>query len=179
MQLIVDTDQIQLYQGDAADYVDNDVDLVLTHPYTPLPPHLRDKPIILSGFADRKGQMERFAGQSLTEIGRWHRAPNLQAVWVANLDPEPLDLSALMADEFAPCQGWWPLDLPLRLLEHCGFDNRLHHEFSERIVPAPVVWDGFMGRGTAGRACQLLGLRFVGIDIDPARVTLARNYLGV
>jgi hypothetical protein len=125
--------------------------------------------MLLSGFADRLEAMQTFAGAKLTEIGRWHRGT--QAVWVANLDPVALDLEFLSAEEVKTGSGFWPLDLPVRLLEtfapRCG------------VTPGMTVWDGFAGRGTTGKACQLLGYRFVGVDISAERVTLAKRYLGL
>jgi hypothetical protein len=180
MKLIADTPACQLYCGDSWMY-EGDADLVLTNPYGLIPVQLRSKPLILSHDAGRKAEMETFAGQALMEIGRWHRG--MQAVWVANLEPKPIDLEFLAAEEFEPGRGWWPLDLPLRLLLHYGYDYRANPQTWEgtgRDNARPLVaLDPFMGRGTTGKACQILGLDFVGIDIDPERVELAKRYLGV
>jgi DNA methylase len=174
MKLMAEDGWCRLYCGDSSQY-EGEADLVLTNAYAPIPSHLRSGPMIVSHSAARKARVEELVGQTLTEIGRWHRGT--QAVWVANLEPRPLDLEFLAAEECEPGRGWWPLDLPLRLLNHYYMDN------IPQADPHPyhgmVVWDGFMGRGTAGMACRLLNQRFVGIDIDVGRVELAKRYLGV
>jgi site-specific DNA-methyltransferase (adenine-specific) len=48
----------------------------------------------------------------------------------------------------------------------------------ERIIlagtkPSDLVLDPFMGSGTTGVACARLGRRFVGIELEPAYVSLA------
>ncbi len=163
----------RLYLGDSAEYADDDIDLVLTNPYGPIPTQLRGKPMLLSQQTDAKASWEASVGIPLTEIARWQS--DNQAVWVGNMDARPIDLSALRAEEFAPARGWWPLELPLGLLEAYGYDWRGDNCFHK----ASTVWDGFCGRATTGKACQLLELNFVGIDIDPERVEIARKYLGL
>jgi hypothetical protein len=158
----------RLYVGDSREYDRDDVDLVLTNPYGPLPDQLRSKDMILSHSVDRLDVVREWARPDLHEIGRWNTGSahgREQAVW-SNLEIQPPDLEAQAPEMFEASAGWWPLDLPLRLL--------LSYDKCDR-----VVWDGFAGRGTTGRACQLLGLHFVGIDKDPARVELMRRYLGV
>lgn len=164
--MIVDTGAIRLYHGDSRDYTGDDVDLVLTNPYGPLPKQLHAKPMIIGSFTDRKEQMEAWCGNELHEIARWHVG---QSIWVANLDPKPVDLSFLGAEMCGPAQGWWPLDLPVRLLE----------AYSGNVMGIHEVWDGFCGRGTTGKACQLLSCDFTGIDISADRIALARKYLEV
>jgi hypothetical protein len=177
MKLMAEGNSCRLYCGDSSQY-EGDADLVLTNAYGPIPAQLHNKPIIITNFASRKVEMEMLAGQPLAEIGRWG-IEGMQAVWVANLEPRPIDLSFVGDERFEMNRGWWPLDLPLRLLLHFRYDWRPTAESTLDWVPPAVIWDGFMGRGTAGSACQLLGLHFVGIDIDPARVELAKRYLGV
>lgn len=174
------TPRIKLYHGDQAEFTDYDaVDLILTNPYTPLPAGLQSKPMIVSNFLERKSAVEAMVGGQLTEVARWESGALEQGVWVRNLDPgpssaSPLDLSFLGSETFAQGRGWWPLDLPLRLLSR--FDGYWRDEFG---IPHCTVLDPFMGRGTTGNACRLLGLGFIGIDIDRSRVELAQRYLGV
>lgn len=147
-------------------------DLVFTNPYAPLPPHLCGKPSIVSLF-EGKGCRRELAegwlgGAPLFEIGRWGSAL-ANTVYVANLPPREVDLTDLVEDVHEPGRGWFPLALCERLLDL----------YSDHWRPGRRVWDGFMGRGTVGAACRARGLRFIGIDIDPERVRLARRYLGV
>lgn len=152
-----------LHCGDATAW-SGTADLVLTNPYAALPPGLRGQPMIVSNFAARKSLCERYAGTALTEIGAWGRGLR-NRVWVAGLATASIDLTDLVEDEEIPGRGWFPLELPLRLLRRYG-------------RPGMTVCDPFMGRGTTGKACKLLGLDFIGIDRDPARVALARDYIG-
>jgi hypothetical protein len=122
--------------------------------------------MILTDFAQRKQLAEDRAGCTLTEVARYGMNQRT-AVWVGNLEPKPVDLSFIGDEMFEPDRGWWPLDLPVRLLETFAWCDRLR------------IWDGFMGRGTTGKACELLNHLFIGIDRDPGRVAIARRYLGV
>ncbi len=149
---------------DASKWVGDGVDLILTNPYAPLPQCLREKPLIVSNFLDRKALCEFYVGGRIDEIGSW--SGNLRnRVWVRNVEPIKSELSDLVEDEFEPGRGWFPLELPLRLLSAYGWKGM-------------TVWDGFMGRGTVGKACQMLGMNFVGLDVDPNRMMIAREYLG-
>lgn len=139
-------------------------DLVLTNPYAPLPPCLRGVPSLISNFAERKELCEAYVGAPLVEVSAWSRGLR-NRVWAANLPVKPVDLTDLVEDEFEPGRGWFPEELPRRLLS------------AYRWAGLVTVWDGFMGRGTVGKACAELGLDFVGIDINPQRVALAREYL--
>ncbi len=50
-----------------------------------------------------------------------------------------------------------PHQKPQWLVEH----------FLDRLPRANTILDPFMGSGTTGVACQKLGRRFIGIEIDP------------
>jgi len=153
-----------LHCGNASEWTGTGVDLVLTNPYAALPPCLRSTPAIVSNFAERKSRCEGYIGRELDEIATWGRG-HRNRVWVAGLDPVPVDLSDLIEDEETPRRGWFPLELPLRLLRAYA-------------RPGMTICDPFMGRGTVGKACLLLGMKFIGIDRDPDRVELARRYIG-
>ena len=135
-------------------------DLILTNPYGPLPECLVGVPAIVTNFTDRKEQVESWVKAPLTSIGTWSSRDC--TVWVANVDPVPVNTTDCIEEEYKKNHGWFPLELPLRLLKQYG---------------RGTVWDGFMGRGTVGRACQILELDFIGIDIDPTCVALARKYI--
>lgn len=154
---------VTLTCGNATEWQGASVDLVFTNPYAPLPECLRGKPAIISNFADRLELCERWVGASLTVISAWGRGQR-NRVWVANTYPVSVMLSDLTEEEDIPGRGWFPLELPMRLLAAYG-------------RPGITVWDGFAGRGTVGKACVALGMNFIGIDRNPERVALARSYL--
>jgi len=151
--------------GDAAAWTGH-ADLVLTNPYGPLPACLHAVPAIVSNFAERKARCEAWiGGRPLLEVSAWGEGMR-NRVWVAGLAVLDLDLTDLTEDHdgLDAAHGWFPLALPMRLLAAYG-------------QPGWTVWDGFMGRGTTGRAALELGMTFVGIDRDPARVALATGYV--
>lgn len=152
---------IKLSCGDASKS-DADADLVFCHPYATLPPQLIGKPSIINLCGKKKQIAQEWVGTDLWEISKWGRVPN--TLYVANLPVEEIDLTDLIEDEIEPGNGFMPLELPLRVLRVYGRSGL-------------TVWDGFMGRGTIGKACQMLGMNYVGIDIDPKRFEIAREYL--
>lgn len=157
---------ITLSCGNAAFWEGDGVDLVFTHPYTTLPRNLIGLPSIINLFGDKKKLAEGWIKAELKPVSRWgkHLANTL---YVANMDPVPMDLTGLHEDNTGLLKGgWFPLELATKLLIAYG-------------KPGITVWDGFMGRGTVGKACQQLGMNFIGIDKDPERVEIARRYLGL
>lgn len=138
---------------------------MFSHLYGPLPPQLVGKPAIVNVFGNKRARAEAWCGAELREVSTWATADVTNTVYVANMDLPPIDLRDLVQEEFAPGRGWMPVELPRRVLMACA-------DFGM------TVFDGFMGRGTIGKACDELGLSFVGIDIDPGRVEIAREYLG-
>lgn len=156
----------ELSCGDASQWKGSNVDLVFTHPYAPLPKQLRGKPAIINLFGDKKTIGERWVGSELHFISKWGK-DLMNTIYVANLEPQMIYLKDLHEDNTGLKRGgWFPLELPLRLLQAYG-------------KPKMVVWDGFMGRGTVGKACQYYNLSYIGIDKDPERVRIAKEYLGV
>lgn len=157
---------ISVAKGDASRWEGDGVDLVFTHPYGLLPACVLRKPSIINLYGNKKMSGEIFVAAPLTEIGRWG-AGLRNTLYVANMPVPvpPVDISDLMEDEFEPGRGWMPLELPLRILKAIGQEGM-------------TVWDGFCGRGTIGKACSMLGMNYIGLDIDPARVALAKDYLG-
>lgn len=149
---------------------EGEADVVLTNPYAPVPRCLHGKPTIVSLYEAKGCRRELcegwLGGARLTEIGRWSTAL-ANTVYVANLPARKAAIEDLVEDELEPGRGWFPLELPRRLLAL----------YADLIPDGAVVWDGFMGRGTVGRACAERGLGYVGLDIDPARVEIARGYL--
>lgn len=162
---------IELIHGHASAW-EGAADLVLTHPYARLPKQLVGVPAIINLFLppgmerSRRRQGEAYVGAALDEIGRWANGSN--AVYVANLPPRAIDLSDLVTEQVYPGGGCFPEALPRRLLEL----------YQDRIPEGGTVWDGFMGRGTVGKVAREVGYRYVGIDRDPERVRIAREYLG-
>lgn len=162
---------VKLICGQAKNFA-GDADLVFTHPYAELPPQLCGKPAIINLYGNsdmRRVECETLwmPGAHLEPIGTWGKGGR-NTIYVSNLPALPIDLSDLMEDhaEAPKNGGWFPLSLCTLLL---GLYSQ----------PGKTVFDGFMGRGTVGRACQILGMDFIGIDSNPARVDLARRYLGI
>jgi hypothetical protein len=148
-----------LYRGAA--------DFVFSHLYGPLPDQLKDRPALVNLFGNKKDAAERWCGQQLHEVSKW--ATGLTNTLYANFDCPKVDLRHLVEEEFEPGRGWFPLELALAGVQ-IGMAALGRREF--------VVFDGFMGRGTVGAAVRAAGLGFVGIDIDPNRVVIAKEYLG-
>lgn len=165
IEWIVDRPGLRLGLGDSVNYM-GDADLVFSHLYGPLPPQLIGKPAIVNLFGNKKARGEEWCGAELHKVSKWATGLT-NTIFVANLEPRALDLEDMIEDEFARGRGWFPL----------GLCERLLGEYAE---PHMTVFDGFMGRGTVGKACihAALELNFVGIDRDPARVVIAREYLG-
>lgn len=156
---------LRMYQGNAHELPHDgayaDVDLVLTNPYGPMPAELFGKPMLIHQWRHRQAEAEAWCGNALTEISGWN--DNREVFWCANLGAIiPVDLSDLRPEP----GGWYPLELPLRLLRAYG---------SAGIT----VWDGFMGRGTVARAARQLGMKYVGVEQLPEHVAIALDYLGV
>lgn len=156
--------RLDLRHGEAADFKDwVAVDLVLTNAY--------DLAFVASAMAHNKPMVIHVMPQSLG-FYYFHRqllfagslfegqGPPGQALFLYQLELPPFSLEEFRATE----EGWWPLDMAVKLLAHYG-------------RPGITVIDPFMGRGTVGRACCSLDMHFIGIDRDAARVELARQYI--
>lgn len=151
--------------GDSVDYL-GDADLVFSHLYGPLPPQLIGKPAIINVFGNKREKAEEWCGAALHEVSKWGNGLT-NTIYVANRTVPNVDLSAFVEDEFEPGRGWFPEEMV-----------RLLFTWSQ-IFTDDTVFDGFMGRGTVGKIALDVGFRFVGIDRDPARVDIAREYLNV
>jgi hypothetical protein len=154
--------------GDAATWW-GEADAVFTQPYGPIPSCLHKKPMILNvyGSESRVKETERWiGGQTLKLLGAWGEA-HRNRVYVVNLPALAVSIDDLREDGSLRCGGPFPLDLPRRLL-------RAYREF---FTPGMMVWDGFCGRGTVGRVCREFKLNYIGIDIDPETVRMAREYV--
>lgn len=174
----VDRPGLRLGIGDCADY-EGDADLVFSHLYGPLPKQLIGKLAIINVFGDRKAKAEEWCGAALIEVSKWGRDLR-NTIYVANMvdrdgqigcstwDASPPDLTRFVEDEYAPGRGWFPAPMCAKLLRFYSFG----------FLKGRTVVDGFMGRGTVGKAARELGMNFVGIDRDHARVALAGEYLG-
>jgi hypothetical protein len=141
-----------------------DADLVFTHIYGPLPKRLIGKPAIINVFGNKKAKAEEWCGAELHEVSKWAKGLT-NTVYVANTPMPSIDLRGFVEDEFAPNRGWFPDSLVVALLDAVW----ARHD--------GTIFDGFMGRGTVGKGCAA-GQTFIGIDRDPERVAIAREYLG-
>jgi hypothetical protein len=154
--------------GQAADYPFTDVDFILTNPYGPIPKQLAGLPMLVHQWVHRLEELKVWTHQSQLElVSVWNLGR--EAVWVANAPVLPVDLSDLSPTE----EGWWPEELPRRLL--AAYGSPVLNKAGQR----PRVWDGFMGRGTGGKAALEAGLRYTGVDNRPEMMAVALAYLGV
>jgi len=166
IEWVVDRPGLRLGLGDSVNYT-GDADLVFSHLYGPLPKQLIGKPAIINLFGNKREAAERWCGAELHEVSKWATGLT-NTIYVANMPFVPTwDLRDVVEDEFAPGRGWFPEELCEAVLTG-----------QPALRAGGVVWDGFMGRGTVGRVAQRLGNGFVGIDRDPDRLTIAREYLG-
>jgi len=68
--------------------------------------------------------------------------------------------------------------------ERVGYPTQKPKELIERIIRASsnvgdVIGDYYMGSGTTGAVCKELGRKFIGCDINPRAVQIARDRCGV
>lgn len=150
---------MMLCRGDCRYIGFEDIDLILTNVYGPIPEAYHKKPMLVSQFTSRKDKVREWVGAELFDVSETNGG--LEMVWGANIDPVDVNLTDLKPDG-----NYYDLQLPMRLLTAYGWRGM-------------KVWDGFMGRGTVGRACQMLGMKYIGIDIDPRAVDRAAHYLGM
>lgn len=167
IEWVISEPRLRLGIGDSVDYVPHDdISLVFSHLYGPLAPDLVGLPALVNVYGNKKAAAEKWCGAELHEVSKWHGGTN--TIYAANMPYKiEVDLTDLWADEFAPARGWFPEELCRRLLNRVFFPPEYGY-----------VFDGFMGRGTVGKVALASGLAFIGIDRDPARVAMAREYLG-
>lgn len=154
---------LQLIHGSGENFK-GPCDLIVTQLYGQLDPKLKGTPMILLGFLGRSQTYGMWSFSKPVKIGEWGKKRD-QGVWVANAEPFEVDVAGLEEEEFAPNRGWFPLELPRRLL--AAYPGK-----------KDVVADPFMGRGTVGKAVLEYGGQFIGIDRSKERVNLAYTYLG-
>jgi hypothetical protein len=160
---VVQTKDITIYQGDAQDWDAREhIDIVITNPYGPLPLSLRHHPMVIHQWIHRKREAEQWCRNPLRHlISKWNHEK--EAFWSANMEQKIL----MHLDDYVPeQQGWYPLAMALQIVKVFG-------------RPGMTIWDGFMGRGTIGRAAVSLGMKYVGVEQLPHHITLAREYLDV
>jgi hypothetical protein len=156
LNLVHENDYCKLYHGDSTEYT-GDADWVITNPYANLPKQLQSKPMLICDFDNRHKLAEERCGTKLELVSHWYNGIN--SIWVGNHDLIKVDLTDLNPE--MP-EGWFPEELVWRLLR----DYKVRG----------VVWDGFMGRGTVGKASKYVR-RFIGIDKDIKRVEYAKFYI--
>jgi hypothetical protein len=149
---------VDLYVGRAEDF-EGDADLILSNIYGPLPSHLRNKPMLIANFVKRHALCEEWCGVKLNLVSLWE--DGRCAVWAGNTKVKSVDLTSCRSEDI-----YFPLSLPLALLRKYGKKGM-------------TVWDGFCGRGTVGKACQELGINFIGGDIDEQQIEISKKYLSL
>ncbi len=163
---VYESDDVTIYHGDAHEWDGPEqIDLVLTNPYGPLPHALHATPQIVHQWTHRKHELQRWiGGAELTLLSEWNRGR--EAFWGANGIRNTIAASVTLEDLSPEPGGWYPLELPLRLLQVFG-------------RPGMTVFDGFMGRGTVGKAALSLGMKYVGVEQLASHISLALDYLEV
>lgn len=155
-------ERIMLLEGKADQYDGGPPDLVLTNPYGPLPPVVLEVPMLVHQWVHRKAELEawtRSPASALRMVSTWN--DDREAVWSINF---PHEFIVDLRDLRPEAGGWWPLELPRRLLAAYG-----HADI--------VVWDGFCGRATGGQAALDAGMRYIGIDERIEALDEARAFL--
>lgn len=162
MKLVVDTRDIQIYEGLAEQWRGDVgmVDFVFTNPYGYMPTTLRDHPMIIHQWIHRKGEAEKWCGNRLEfMVSSWN--DDREAFWSANIkQPFSINLRAYRPEP----GGWYPEGLVQSILE-------------QYVRPGETVWDGFMGRGTIAKICRTLGVNYIGVEELPAHIAHAKAYL--
>lgn len=79
-------------------------------------------------------------------------------------------------------EDWWPLAIAPRGKEYRGYPTQKPEALLRRIILAAshegdVVLDAYCGGGTSLAAAQELGRRWIGMDINPQALRLARQRL--
>lgn len=160
MRLVHRDQRLTLWEGEAEKWDElRPVDLMLTNPYGYLPPALAAVPMLIHQWVHRKAEAEAWCRRELTLVSLWNEGR--EAFWCANMVPPKVDLSDLSPEP----GGWYPFSLPVRLLE----------SYPRGIT----VWDGFMGRGTVGKAALSLGMHYIGVERLAAHMEIAKQYLGL
>lgn len=163
MDPIVRTSELVLYHGLAQDWDGKEeIDLVFTNPYGPMPKSLVNHRMVIHQWVHRKREAERWCGNDLRHcIGTWNIGR--EAFWSANIFPEVVVDIARFRPEDA---GWYTEEMVKELLTVFG-------------RPGWTIWDGFMGRGTIGKIALSLGMRYVGVEELERHLIIARRYLDV
>lgn len=172
----------RLYTGDSSRWKAEDgelPDVVFSTIYGPLPKELHHLPMIINiyhpvGHSWKERWTERrewCGGESEFEVISCWGGDLRNTVYSYNLPKRMRRLNALKEDLSAVSfnTGWFPVRLPLEVMDL----------YSDIFKPGVTVWDGFCGRGTVGKACQMLDLNFIGVEIDPVHMREAQAFLGV
>jgi len=96
-----------------------------------------------------------------------NRGADCELAWVqADLPPKVFRMSRIDAYvNKSECKKTHPTQKPTPLMEWCISNLKL--------PPGSTIFDPFMGTGTTGVAAINLGMRFVGIELDPAHYDTA------
>lgn len=178
-QLVIESPHLKIYHGRAEDWQgDEQVDLVFTNPYGPLPRQLAGVPMILHQWVHRSDELAKWVGVDegdLQLLGKWNR--DREAFWCLNMAPFPVKIA-----QFSPEPGgWYP---PWMVDEILGQYWARRQGWTDEAYKARngrpfTIWDGFMGRGTLARILRARDFRtvFVGVEELGAHIDLAAEYL--
>lgn len=168
MKLVHQDDRVWIGCGEAADYDGERPDLILTNPYGYLPTRLASVPMVVHQWVHRLEDLKIWCGvNNLELVGTWN--DDREAFYYANFHPGQANLDYLRAKlrGFRPeAGGWYPLEMAVLLVTAFGWPNCR-------------IFDGFMGRGTVGKAALELGCKYIGIDKRPEMMAEAMAYIGL
>ncbi|OGG99677.1 MAG: modification methylase [Candidatus Lambdaproteobacteria bacterium RIFOXYD1_FULL_56_27] len=126
---------------------------IVWHKPNAMPESVKDRPTRAHEyiFLLTKSEKYNYDHQAICE----QNGRNKRSVWNVNTKPYP-------EAHFAT--------FPLELVTPCILAGSKQNDF---------VLDPFFGSGTVGLACQLLGRRYVGIELNPAYIQISKNRLKI
>ena len=180
----------------ALDIEPGSVDLIFTDP-----PYLREYMPLWADLGAFAAKALKPGGLLITEAGQYHLpaemaalAEHLDYVWCGaifhrgphteihayriNVGWKPLLWYS--NGPYRPWAGWSPDTITSGRMEKDlhpwqQTSGELHRIIDRVTKPGDLVADPFLGSGTVAYVCKNLGRRFVGCDIDPAAISIARE----
>lgn len=177
---MIESPSIRIYHGRAEEWQGNEqIDLVMTNPYGPMPRRLLGVPMILHQWVHRSAELAKWVGVDegdLQLLGKWNR--DREAFWTVNLSPFPVKIERFRPEPGGWYDPWMVDEIFGQFWGHRWFDPEKEAE-RRKADHKFTVWDGFMGRGTLARVMRSRSheLRFVGVEELGRHIDLAVEYL--